>query len=102
MFAIGRLMGTKVHGNTMLDDSLALKNLIENMQRSPTIDHVVLGDDLEPTHNRLFGENMLVMRDAKTYPYSEVCESIERICWHDGIFLKEEQGREFTTPTHWG
>jgi hypothetical protein len=95
MFAIWWLMGTKVHGNTMLDDAIALKNLIENMQRSPTIDHVVLGDDLEPIHNRLFGENVLVMRHAKTYPNSEVCESIERICWHVSIFLKETAGREF-------
>ena len=86
----------------MLDDSITLKNLIENMQGSPTIDHVVLGDDLEPIHNRFFGENMLIMRHAKSYPNSEVCESIERICWHVSIFLKGKRGSGVTTPTHWG
>jgi|ERR1700684_1779299 hypothetical protein len=101
MFAIWRLMGTKVHGNTMLDDSIALKNLIENMQRPPTIDHVVLGDNFEPIHNRLFRKNVLVVRHAKTYPNSEVCESIERICRHINIFL-EKKGSGSSTPTHWG
>src|ERR1700719_1053313 len=91
-------MGAKVHGDTMLDDSITLKNLIENLQGSPTIDHVVLGDDLEPIHNRLFGENMLVMRHAKTYPNSEVCESIESICWHVNNFPKEKTGPGVHNP----
>src|SRR5258707_4401686 len=94
MLAIWWLMGTKVHRNTMLDDLIALKNLIKNMQRSSTIDHVVLGDDLEPIHNRLFRENVLVMRHTKTYPNSKVCESVESICWHKVTFLKGKEGRD--------
>src|SRR5260370_42425298 len=66
----------------MLDDSIALKNLIEHMQRSSAIDHVVLGDNLEPTHNRSFREDVLVVRDTKAYPNSNVRESVESICWH--------------------
>ena len=30
------------HGNPMLYDSVAIKNLIEDMQRAPAIDHVIL------------------------------------------------------------
>src|SRR5258708_9536122 len=70
----------------MLDDSIALKNLIEHMQRSSAIDHVVLGDNLEPTHNRAFREDVLVVRDTKAYPNSKVRESVERICWHVSSF----------------
>src|SRR5260370_27252365 len=102
MFAIGWLLGTKVHGNTMLDDLIALKNLIENMQRSPTIDHVVLGDNLEPIHNRFLRKNVLVMRHTKAYPNSKVRESVERICWHINSFPKEKRGSGHSTPTHWG
>ncbi len=86
----------------MLDDLIALKNLIENMQRSPTIDHVVLGDNLEPIHNRFLRENVLVMRHTKAYPNSKVRESVERICWHINSFPKEKRGSGHSTPTHWG
>src|SRR5260370_8557974 len=99
MFAIRWHMGTKVHRNPVLDNSIALKNLIEDMQRPPIIDHVVLRDNLEPIHDRFFGENMLVMRHSKSYPNSEVCESIERICWHVSSF-PEKRGSGRSTPTH--
>jgi len=92
-------MGTKVHGNAMLYDSIALKNLIENMKCPPAIDHVVLGDNLEPVHNRLFSENVLVMRHAKAYANSEICESIEGICGHNSSFPKKNRVGTFT-PTH--
>src|SRR6266481_417726 len=75
----------------MLNNSIALKNLIEDMQRSPTIDHVVLGDNLEPIHNRFFRQNVLVVRHAKTYPNSKVCESIEMICRHVSSFPKKKR-----------
>src|SRR5260370_38302775 len=94
MLAIWWLLGTKVHGNTMLDDLIALKNLIKHMQRSSTIDHVVLGDNLEPIHNRFFRENVLVVRDTEAYPNSKVRESVERICWHKVTFLTEKEGRD--------
>src|SRR6266478_533083 len=75
----------------MLDDSIALKNLIEDVQRSPTVDHVVLGDNLEPTHNRFFRENVLVMRHAKAYSDAKVCEPIESICRHVMSFPREKR-----------
>src|SRR5271170_2242767 len=71
--------GTKIHGNPMLYNSVALQNLIEHMQRAPAINHVILRDNLEPTHDWLLGENVLVMRYAKPDSYSEVCESVKRI-----------------------
>src|SRR6266849_3171626 len=94
VLAVRWLKGTKVHGNAMLNDLIALKNLIEDMQRSPTIDHVVLGDDLEPIHHRFFRENVLVMRHSKAYSNSKVCESIERICWHVSRFPRDKEGRD--------
>src|SRR5712691_2197586 len=42
MLAIRRLSGAKVHGDPMLDNSIAFKNLVKNMQRPPAIDHVIL------------------------------------------------------------
>src|SRR5277367_803874 len=74
--------GPKIHGNPMLYDPVTIKNLIEDMQRAPAINHVILGDDLEPTHNRFLSENMPIVRHAKTYPNSKIGESVERICWH--------------------
>jgi hypothetical protein len=41
MLTIGRLGRAEVHRYTMLDDEIALKNLLEHMQRSPAIDHVI-------------------------------------------------------------
>jgi len=85
--------GTKIHGNPMLYDPVAIKNLIEDMQRAPAINHVILWDDLEPTHNRFLSENMPIVRHAKTYPNSKIGESVERICWHV-IFSKKKEGRD--------
>src|SRR5258708_39733878 len=76
----------------MLNDLIPLKNLIEDMQWSPAINHVILGDDLEPTHNRFLGENVLIVGHAKADPNSKVRESIERICWHVSSFRKRKRG----------
>src|SRR5690349_15507708 len=44
MFSINWFRGAKVHGNPMLDDLVALKNLIEDVQRPSPVNHVILGD----------------------------------------------------------
>jgi hypothetical protein len=66
----------------MLDDSILIENLIENMERAATIHHVVLRDDLEPVDDRFLLEYVLVMRDSQTNSHTVLGEPIEPICCH--------------------
>jgi hypothetical protein len=52
------------------------------MQRAAAIDHEIFRDNLEPIHDRLTREDVIVVRGTQTDPYSVVCESIEAIGRH--------------------
>jgi hypothetical protein len=89
MFAVGWLDGAEVHGDAVLDDAVTFEDLIEDLERAAAVDHVVFGDDLEPVDDGLFGEDVVVVRDAKADPYAVVAETVEAIGWHVSPFVKE-------------
>ncbi len=88
VFAVGGLDGAEVHGHAVLDDAVSFEDLVEEFERAATVDHVVLGDDFEPVDDGFFGEDVVVVRDAKADPYSVVAESVEAIGRHDSPFVK--------------
>ena len=49
-----RLGRAEIHGDAVLHDAILLENLVEYLQRTAAIDHVVFGDDFEPVDDRLF------------------------------------------------
>lgn len=88
VFAVCGLDGAKVHGDAVLDDAITFEDLVEDFERSSAVDHVVFGDDFEPVDDGFFGEDVVVVRDAKADPYAVVAESVEAIGWHDSPFVK--------------
>jgi hypothetical protein len=82
VFGVERLSGAEVHGDAMLDDAILLENLVEDLERAATIDHVVFGDDLEPVDDGLFGEDVIVVRHAEADSDAVVREPVEAIGWH--------------------
>src|SRR3984957_4500190 len=82
MLAIRTFCRPKIHGNAMLHHFVLLQNLIEDAQRSPAIDHEVLGDYFEPIHNRFARQNVIVMRCAQTNADSIVRKIVKSICGH--------------------
>src|ERR1700751_2892690 len=64
VLAIERLGRAEVHGDTVLDDP------------------VLLRDDLEPIDNRSLREDMVVMRYAQSDADTVVIERIKAIGWH--------------------
>ncbi len=66
----------------MLDHAVSLENPVERGQRTPAIHHEVFRDDLEPVHDRLPLENMLVMRNAQTDADTVIGESVKSIGGH--------------------
>src|SRR3974377_1708227 len=68
---VDRLRRSKVHRDTVLNHSILFKDLVENLQRPPAVDHVILGDYFKPAHDRFLRKNMAVMRHGKSYYGSE-------------------------------
>jgi hypothetical protein len=54
----------EVHGNAMLNDTVLVEDLIEDLEGAAAIDHVVFRDDLEPIDHRLLVENVVVVRNS--------------------------------------
>jgi hypothetical protein len=88
MFTVQRLSGPKVHRDPMLDDTVALKNFIQYLKSSATLNHIVFGDDLKPVHDRLFREDVSVMRYPQAYAYAIVGVPIEPVCRHVRLLIK--------------
>ena len=82
MLGIGRGDGAEVHGDAMLDDSILFEDSIERGQWTAGIDHEVFRDDLEPVHDRLAGEDVLVVRNAETDSDAVILVRIETIAGH--------------------
>jgi hypothetical protein len=66
----------------MLDDAVPVEDLVEHLQGSPAIDHIVLGDDLKPVDDGFLGKDVIVVGDAQAYPHAIIAKSIETIGWH--------------------
>ncbi len=67
----------------MLHHAILLQNLVEHRQRPAAIDHVVLGDDLEPVDHRFSGEDVVVVRNAQSDADAVFRETVKAIGWHD-------------------
>jgi hypothetical protein len=68
----------------VLDYSVLIENLVQNLKRPAAIDHVVFRDDLEPVHYGLSRQNMPVVRNPKADSYSMIRKAIEAISRHEG------------------
>jgi hypothetical protein len=68
--------------NAMLNDSILIENLIEDLQRSATVDHVVFRNDLKPIHHRLLRQDVIVVPHSQTNSHAVVGISIETIGRH--------------------
>src|ERR1700677_4626223 len=66
----------------MLDHAITLKNEVERCQRAPTVDHVILRDDLEPVHYGFLLEDVGVMRNPQTDADPVIREPVKSIGWH--------------------
>src|ERR1700677_1079707 len=73
----------------MLDHSITFKNEVERCQRAPTVDHVILRDDLEPVHYGFLLEDVGVMGNPQTDADPVICEPVKSIGWH----MFEKRGR---------
>jgi hypothetical protein len=94
MLTIQRLGRAKVHGNSVLNDLVLLEDLIKDMQRASAVEHIVLRDDLEPADDRLLIQNVVVMRNAKADPDSEIFEHVKAVGrhWETGTSSCSERG----------
>src|ERR1700689_3614893 len=66
----------------MLDHAITFQNEVQRRQRAPTVDHVILRDDLEPVHYGFFLEDVGVMRNPQTDPDPVIREPVKSIGWH--------------------
>jgi hypothetical protein len=64
VFAIQFFRGAEVHGHAVLDNFVALENLVENLEGTAAVNHEIFRDDLEPVAGRLAGKDVVVVRDA--------------------------------------
>ena len=90
VIAVQGLCAAKVHGDTMLNDSILIEDLVKNLERASAVDHVVLRDDLKPIDDWLLRENVVVVRNSQTDPDSIVGVSVEAIGRHRRSDLGEE------------
>src|SRR5271166_2808941 len=82
VFGIGLAGGAEVHRNAVLHHFVLIENLVENFERSASIDHVVFRDDLKPVHHRFSGQDVPIVRNPKADSDSILGKAVEAICWH--------------------
>src|SRR5579872_301052 len=92
MLPVQRLRRAEIRRDPMLDHSITFENQVQRRERAPTVDHVILRDDLEPVHYGFFLEDVGVMRNAQTDPDPVFRESVKLIRWH----MLERWGRRTT------
>ena len=83
MLTIERLSRTKVHGHAVLHDPILFENLVENHEWPATLDHIVLGDDLEPIDHGFVPQNVAIVWDSQPDPNAVFGEAVKSICGHD-------------------
>src|SRR5947208_5849053 len=82
----------------MLDDAVLIEDAVEHGERAAAVDHVVLGDDLEPVDDGLLLEDMAIVRHAETDADAVIRESIEAICRHSRVLGEKVSS---VPPQHW-
>ncbi len=75
----------------MLDDAVALEDLIERAQRGSAIHHEVFGNYFEPINDRLLLEDVAVMRNAQADADTVLRVAVEAIGRHKVV--KESRAR---------
>ena len=98
MLFVGFIRVAKIHGDTVLDDFVALENLVEDLERTATIDHEIFGNDFEPVAGGFAGEDVVVVRDAQADADAVSGEIIETIRGHYRlrVNLGREKKRDFS------
>jgi hypothetical protein len=66
----------------MPNNSVLIENLVEHLEGTSAVDHVVLRDDLKPIDDWLLRENVIVVRNSQTDADSVVAVSVEAIGRH--------------------
>jgi hypothetical protein len=82
VFAIQRLSRAKVHGDSVLHNTVLLEDLVQDLQWPPTIHHVVFGDDFKPPDDGFALKDVVVMRDAQADSHSVIGERVEAVRGH--------------------
>jgi|ERR1700682_2413545 len=82
----------------MLYHAVLFQNLVKHLQWPAAVDHEVFRDDLEPIHDWLFVENMLVMGNAQSDTYAVVGISIEAVCRHKVLDAGEQWQARRSAP----
>lgn len=82
MLAIEPIGRAEVHAHAVLNDFVLLEDLVEDLERTAAVAHVVFGNDLEPVDLGFLAENMLVVRHAKANADSQICVVVKAICGH--------------------
>jgi hypothetical protein len=74
----------------MLDHAILLQDLVEHLQWTSAIDHEIFRDDFKPFHDRLFFEDVLVVRDAEANTDAVVRLAVKLIRGHKPCDLDKE------------
>jgi hypothetical protein len=91
--AIGAGGVAEVHGDAVLNDPILFEDLVKDVERPATVDHVVFRNDLEPIDARLLLQNMLVMRDAETDADAVFGEGVKTVGGHVGRGMTKDETR---------
>src|SRR5580698_5479335 len=88
VLAIQFLRRTEIHRHAVLHHFVLIENLIQDSQRPPAVDHVVLGNNFEPIHHGLARQDVVVVRRPQTNPDPVVCEIVEPVRRHSQLQKK--------------
>src|SRR5579862_7386730 len=84
MFGVGVAGRAEVHRDSVLHHLVLIENLVEDLERTAAIDHVVFRDDLKPVDDRLPGQDVAIVRNAKADSDSVLSKAVKAICGHEG------------------
>src|SRR5208283_2123467 len=79
VLAIQWLSRAEVHRHAVLHNLILLENLVEDGQRTASVNHIVFRDDFKPSNHGLVLQNVLIVRDSKTYADFIIGKAIESI-----------------------
>jgi hypothetical protein len=88
MLPVQRLGRTKIGRHAVLHDAILFQDLIQHLQGTSAVAHEVFGNDLEPIDRRLFGQDVVVMRDAQPDADSVIGKAVKGVGGHE----EEETG----------
>ena len=80
--AVGR---AEVHADAVLNNLVLLEDLVEDLERTAAVTHVVFGNNLEPVHLGFLGENVVVVGNAQADADAEISKAVESVGRHEGL-----------------